>query len=163
MLRKIAVILTLVCLSALVGVAGDNAGQSNASEHAARLQAELNLTAEQAAAVEKVFAEFLPRFEAVRAQRKAGMEGMKAQHGDAEASKAKHADTEAMHADREAAHAKMQAQREGLRTRMQQILNDEQYRKFVEMEAAHRKKMGGGDHDGAQQGSHGEKQGGHSN
>lgn len=160
MLRKTVAILTLVCLSALAGLAGDKSGEPNAAEHAAKLQAELNLTAEQTAAVEKVFAEFLPTFEAMRAQRKAGMEGMKAQHGDTEANAEA---SEAMHADMEAMHAEMQARMEGLRTQMQQILNDEQYQKFVEMEAAHRKQMGGGDHDGAHQGSHGEKQGGHSN
>ena len=88
------------------------------------------------------------------------MEGMKAQHGDTEANAEA---SEARHADMEAMQAEMKAQMEGLRTQMQQILNDEQYQKFVEMEAAHRKKMGGGGHDGGHQGSHGETQGGHSN
>ena len=154
-MKKALLLVTIVCLAALTGFAGDKAGQATAADHAAKLQQELNLTAEQTAKVESLFAGFLPKFEAARASAKAMREEIKALHGDAEGN----AQTiEAKQAEVNAVHAELKAQMAARSAQLQEILTPEQFVEYQEIEAAHMKKMQGGEH--GQTGQHGEKKGG---
>ena len=155
-MKKALLLVTIVCLAALTGFAGDKAGQASAVDHAAKLQQELNLTAEQTAKVETLFAGFLPKFEAARASASAMREEIEALHADAEGN----AQTiEAKQAEVGAVHAELKAQMAARSAQLQTILTSEQFAKFQEIEAAHMKKMQGGEH--GQDGQHGEKKGGH--
>ncbi len=157
MRNKALIVFVLVCLGALGVFAGEKSAKPNAAEHAAKLQTELNLTTEQTAQVEKLFAEFLPTFEAVHARQKAVREEMMALHGDTEANAEA---LEVKRAEMQAIHAERKTLLDARRNQMQQILNEEQFAKFKEIEASHMKKqgMGHGEKSGA---GHGEKQGGH--
>lgn len=159
MRNKALIVFVLVCLGALGVFAGEKSAKPNAAEHAAKLQAELNLTAEQTAQVEKLFAEFLPTFDAVHARQKATGEEMMALHGDTEANVGA---LEVKRAEMQAIHTERKTLLDARRNQMQQILNEEQFAKFKEIEASHMKKgMGGMGHGEKSGAGHGEKQGGH--
>ena len=140
--RKIMAVLIVVCLAALVSFAGEKQGKMDAAGHAAKLKAELNLTDEQTAQVESVFAGILERMQPIRASKRATHQELKglrnATAADAGAIEAKETELETIRAQKR----ELMAERDNA---MQQILTLEQFAKYQEIVAAHsKKKMGAG-------------------
>ncbi len=143
--RKIMAVLIVVCLAALVSFAGEKQGKMDAASHAAKLKAELNLTDEQTAQVESVFAGNLERMQPIRASMRATHQELKALRNatatDAGAIEAKETELETIRAQKRG----LMAERDNA---MQQILTPEQFAKYQEIVAAHSKKKMGAEHKG---------------
>ena len=140
--RKMTAVLIVACLAALVSFAGEKQGKMDAASHAAKLKAELNLTDEQTAQVESVFAGILEQMQPIRASMRATHQELKAQRNatatDAGTIEAKATELEAIRAQKR----ELMAERDNA---MQQILTPEQFAKYQEIVAAHStKKMGAG-------------------
>ncbi len=140
--RKIMAVLIVVCLAVLVSFAGEKQGKMDAASHAAKLKAELNLTDEQTAQVESMFAGILERMQPIRASMRAIHDELKALRNatatDAGAIDAKETELKTIRAQKR----ELMAERDNA---MQQFLTPEQFAKYQEIVAAHsKKKMGAG-------------------
>ena len=143
MVRKIMVMLIVLSLSTLVGFADEKKGKMDAEAHVAKLQAALNLDADQTAQVKTVFTDILKRLQPIRTIMRAAHEQLKemrsANPTDAEAIEAKRGELEAIRAEKRS----LLAERDRA---MEQILTPEQFVKYQEIAAAHSKKRMGSGH-----------------
>ena len=143
MVRKMIAVLAMLCLAALVGWAGEGHGKMDAASHAAKLKAELNLSADQTAKVENIFADLLKKMEPIHTKSRAVHEQLKALRSaspaDAAALRAKESELESAHAQKQALLAERDAA-------MKKVLTPEQSTKFQELAAAHSKQLKEADH-----------------
>lgn len=134
MTRRIMVAIVAVCLGAFLSFAGEGKGKMDPASHAAKLKTELNLTAEQTAQVEKVFADSMKKMEPLHAKWQAASDQLNtlrsANPPDTAAIKAKEGELEAIRTQKKAIYAEQEAA-------LKKILTPEQFAKFQELSAAH--------------------------